>query len=135
VRRSPASRRSRWRHDRDAVHDRAHRRGGRRQRRRLERDLHDGAQQRLVSRGRGRRRWRRRRRSFAGASTIYGGGQNGIGSDGTIVEGGLGAQSEQAFENLRTVLAESRASPEDVARRWLAPAQRVAGRRRFGRVP
>jgi glucose-6-phosphate-specific signal transduction histidine kinase len=69
------------------------------------------------------------------ASTIYGGGQNGIGSDGTIVEGGLGAQSEQAFENLRTVLAESRASPEDVARRWLAPAQRVAERRRFGRVP
>jgi enamine deaminase RidA (YjgF/YER057c/UK114 family) len=69
------------------------------------------------------------------ASTIYGGGQNGIGSDGTIVEGSLGAQSEQAFENLRTVLAESGASPEDVARRWLAPAQRVAGRRRFGRVP
>jgi hypothetical protein len=30
------------------------------------------------------------------ASTIYVGGQNGVGADGAVVEGGLGAQSAQA---------------------------------------
>jgi enamine deaminase RidA (YjgF/YER057c/UK114 family) len=49
-------------------------------------------------------------------STIYVGGQNGIAGDGAIVEGGLGAQSEQAFENLRTVLAEAGASLEHVVK-------------------
>jgi 2-iminobutanoate/2-iminopropanoate deaminase len=44
------------------------------------------------------------------ASTIYVGGQNGVGADGAIVEGGLGAQSARAFANLETVLAEAGAS-------------------------
>ena len=50
------------------------------------------------------------------ASTIYVGGQNGVGHDGAVVEGGLGAQSAQAFANLETVLAEAGASLEHVVK-------------------
>jgi enamine deaminase RidA (YjgF/YER057c/UK114 family) len=50
------------------------------------------------------------------ASTIYVGGQNGVGADGAIVEGGMGAQSAQAFANLETVLAAAGASLEHVVK-------------------
>jgi enamine deaminase RidA (YjgF/YER057c/UK114 family) len=36
--------------------------------------------------------------------TIYIGGQNGVGPDGTVVGPSVGEQSEQAFRNLRTIL-------------------------------
>jgi enamine deaminase RidA (YjgF/YER057c/UK114 family) len=50
------------------------------------------------------------------ASTIYVGGQNGVGAGGAVVEGGLGAQSAQAFANLETVLAAAGASLEHVVK-------------------
>jgi enamine deaminase RidA (YjgF/YER057c/UK114 family) len=49
------------------------------------------------------------------ADTVYVGGQNGIRADGTIPEG-MGAQAEQAFENLQTVLRTAGASLEHVVK-------------------
>ena len=48
--------------------------------------------------------------------TLYVGGQNGTDADGTIVEGGIAAQTAQALRNVLAVLAEAGAGPQDVAR-------------------
>lgn len=44
------------------------------------------------------------------------GGQNGVGPDGELVEGGFAAQTRQALRNLLVVLAEAGAGPEHVLR-------------------
>jgi enamine deaminase RidA (YjgF/YER057c/UK114 family) len=49
------------------------------------------------------------------ADTVYVGGQNGVRPDGTIADG-IGAQAEQAFENLQTVLQAAGASLENVVK-------------------
>ena len=50
-----------------------------------------------------------------GADTLYIGGQNGVRPDGTIAEG-IGAQAEQALENLQTVLESAGASLEHIVK-------------------
>ncbi|MDT7579304.1 MAG: hypothetical protein QOK35_568 [Pseudonocardiales bacterium] len=52
----------------------------------------------------------------AGYDTIYVGGQNGVGPDGTLVGPGLGEQTRQALRNLRACLAEAGAGPADVVK-------------------
>jgi enamine deaminase RidA (YjgF/YER057c/UK114 family) len=47
---------------------------------------------------------------------LYVGGQNGTDASGELVEGGLGAQTEQALRNVIAVLAEAGAGPEQVAK-------------------
>lgn len=47
--------------------------------------------------------------------TVYVGGQNGIGSDGAVVPGGLGEQTAQALENVEHVLREAGAGLDDIA--------------------
>ena len=49
-------------------------------------------------------------------STVYVGGQNGIGTDGAIVKGGLGEQSKQALRNVLTVLDAAGSGPEHVVK-------------------
>ena len=48
--------------------------------------------------------------------TIYVGGQNGVGPDGTVVGPGLGEQTRQAYANLRTCLEAAGASLTDVVK-------------------
>jgi enamine deaminase RidA (YjgF/YER057c/UK114 family) len=48
--------------------------------------------------------------------TLYVGGQNGTDATGAIVEGGLGAQTEQALRNVLAVLAEAGADQSNVVR-------------------
>jgi enamine deaminase RidA (YjgF/YER057c/UK114 family) len=52
----------------------------------------------------------------AGADTIYIGGQNGVGPDGTVVGPGVGEQTRQAFANLRTCLESAGAAVTDVVK-------------------
>jgi enamine deaminase RidA (YjgF/YER057c/UK114 family) len=52
----------------------------------------------------------------AGYDTIYVGGQNGVGPDGTVVGPGLGEQTRQAYANLRTCLEAAGASLTDVVK-------------------
>ena len=52
----------------------------------------------------------------AGYDTIYVGGQNGVGPDGTVVGPGLGEQTRQAYTNLRTCLEAAGASLTDVVK-------------------
>jgi enamine deaminase RidA (YjgF/YER057c/UK114 family) len=52
----------------------------------------------------------------AGYETIYVGGQNGTGRDGSIVGPGLGEQTRQAVTNLRACLDAAGASPFDVVK-------------------
>ncbi len=47
------------------------------------------------------------------ARTIYVGGQNGIGADGSVVEGGLEQQTVRALQNVEAVLAAGGARLED----------------------
>ncbi|MDR6905237.1 enamine deaminase RidA (YjgF/YER057c/UK114 family) [Agromyces sp. 3263] len=52
-----------------------------------------------------------------GASNLlYVGGQNATDSSGAIIEGGLGAQTEQALKNVLAVLAEAGADQSNVVR-------------------
>ena len=44
----------------------------------------------------------------AGADTVYVGGQNGVGADGTVVGPGMAEQAQQALANLRTCLEATR---------------------------
>jgi 2-iminobutanoate/2-iminopropanoate deaminase len=48
--------------------------------------------------------------------TLYVGGQNGTDASGAIVDGGLGAQTEQALRNVLAVLAEAGADQSNVVR-------------------
>lgn len=59
----------------------------------------------------------------AGA-TLYVGGQNGTDSEGELVDGGLGPQTEQALRNVQAVLAAAGTGPEYVAKMtiYLDPA-------------
>ncbi len=50
------------------------------------------------------------------ARMVYVGGQNGTDSDGNIVDGGLGAQTEQALQNLLEVLKAADATQENVVK-------------------
>lgn len=50
------------------------------------------------------------------STTLYVGGQNGTDGSGAIVEGGLGAQTEQALRNVLAVLAEAGADQSNVVR-------------------
>ena len=50
-----------------------------------------------------------------GADTLYIGGQNAVRPDGTIAEG-MGAQAEQALDNLQTVLESAGASREHIVK-------------------
>ena len=43
--------------------------------------------------------------------TLYVGGQNGTDGDGELVDGGLGAQTEQALRNVLAVLAQRAPAP------------------------
>ncbi len=52
----------------------------------------------------------------AGADTIYVGGQNGVGPDGTVVGPGVGEQTRQAFRNLVACLEAAGADLTDVVR-------------------
>lgn len=52
----------------------------------------------------------------AGSRLLFIGGQDGVDASGTVVPGGLGAQTEQALRNVLTVLAEVGASQENVVR-------------------
>jgi enamine deaminase RidA (YjgF/YER057c/UK114 family) len=52
----------------------------------------------------------------AGYDTVYVGGQNGVGPDGTVVGPGLGEQTRQALANLRTCLEASGAALTDVVK-------------------
>jgi len=52
----------------------------------------------------------------ASHDTIYVGGQNGVGPDGTVVGPGVGEQTRQALENLRTCLEAAGASITDVVK-------------------
>jgi 2-iminobutanoate/2-iminopropanoate deaminase len=47
---------------------------------------------------------------------LFVGGQNGVDASGQLVEGGLGAQTEQALRNVIAVLEEAGASPAHVAK-------------------
>ena len=52
-----------------------------------------------------------------GASNLlFVGGQNATDSSGAIIDGGLGAQTEQALRNVLAVLAEAGTGPEHVAK-------------------
>ena len=50
------------------------------------------------------------------SNTLHVGGQNGTDATGAIVEGGLGAQTEQALRNVLAVLAEVGADQSNVVR-------------------
>ena len=50
------------------------------------------------------------------STTLQVGGQNGTDASGAIVEGGLGAQTEQALRNVLAVLAEAGADQTNVVR-------------------
>lgn len=52
----------------------------------------------------------------AGWDTVYVGGQNGVGPDGTVVAPDLGSQARQAYANLRTCLEAAGAQLADVVR-------------------
>lgn len=52
----------------------------------------------------------------AGADTIYVGGQNGVGADGTVVGPGMAEQTRQAFANLRTCLEAAGAEVTDIVK-------------------
>jgi enamine deaminase RidA (YjgF/YER057c/UK114 family) len=52
----------------------------------------------------------------AGYDTIYVGGQNGVGPDGTVVGPGLAEQTRQAYANLRACLEAAGASLTDVVK-------------------
>jgi 2-iminobutanoate/2-iminopropanoate deaminase len=62
-----------------------------------------------------------------GANTLYVGGQNGTDGAGDIVAGGLGAQTEQALQNVLAVLAEAGADQTNVVRMavYIAEGQSV----------
>ena len=57
----------------------------------------------------------------AGHDTIYIGGQNGVGPDGTVVGPGLREQTSKALENLRTCVEAAGASITDVVKSWSSP--------------
>ena len=61
------------------------------------------------------------------SNTLYVGGQNGTDASGDIVEGGLGAQTEQALHNVLAVLAEAGADQTNVVRMavYIAEGQSV----------
>jgi enamine deaminase RidA (YjgF/YER057c/UK114 family) len=71
----------------------------------------------------------------AGADTIYVGGQNGVGPDGTVVGAGMAEQSRQALANLRTCLEAAGAAVTDVVK-WtifyVEGAEVLAGLSAFG---
>ena len=50
------------------------------------------------------------------AKTIYVGGQNGVGADGTVVGAGMAEQTRQAFANLRTCLEAAGAEVTDIVK-------------------
>ncbi len=52
----------------------------------------------------------------AGADTVYVGGQNGVGPDGTVVGPGMEEQSRQALANLRACLEAAGAEVTDVVK-------------------
>jgi enamine deaminase RidA (YjgF/YER057c/UK114 family) len=52
----------------------------------------------------------------AGADTVYVGGQNGVGPDGTVVGPGMAEQARQALANLRTCLEAAGAAVTDVVK-------------------
>ena len=54
-------------------------------------------------------------RASGAGCTIYVGGQNGIGPDGSVVSQQIGEQTTRALQNVELVLAESGASLGDVA--------------------
>ena len=71
----------------------------------------------------------------AGMDTIYVGGQNGVGPDGTVVGPGMAEQASQALANLRTCLEAAGADVKDIVK-WtiLCPegADLQAGLAAFG---
>ena len=52
----------------------------------------------------------------AGVDTVYVGGQNGVGPDGTVVGPGMAEQCRQALTNLRTCLEEAGAEVTDIVK-------------------
>jgi enamine deaminase RidA (YjgF/YER057c/UK114 family) len=52
----------------------------------------------------------------AGYDTVYVGGHNGVGPDGTVIGPGLGEQTRQALLNLRASLEAAGATPADVVK-------------------
>jgi len=52
----------------------------------------------------------------AGADTIYVGGQNGVGPEGTVVGEGMAEQTQQALSNLRTCLHATGAEITDIVK-------------------
>lgn len=76
------------------------------------------------------------------STTLQVGGQNGTDASGAIVEGGLGAQTEQALRNVLAVLAEAGADQSNVVRMavYVAAGQSVdegfaASMRVWGQYP
>ena len=65
-------------------------------------------------------------------ATLYVGGQNGIGPDGTLVGADLGAQTEQALRNVLAVLSAAGATQEQVVRLTIYLVQGQDVRAAFG---
>ena len=64
------------------------------------------------------------------ARTIYIGGQNGVGPDGLVVGPTLGEQTRQILRNVRVILDEAGATPDDAVRRdRQGPRRPGSGRR------
>lgn len=62
--------------------------------------------------------------AVSGASrTIYIGGQNGVGPDGRVVGDSLGDQTRQILRNVRTILDEAGATPDDIIQWRIAVAE------------
>jgi enamine deaminase RidA (YjgF/YER057c/UK114 family) len=55
--------------------------------------------------------------------TIYIGGQNGVGPDGLVVGPSLGDQTRQVLRNVRSILDEAGATPDDVIQWRIAVAE------------
>lgn len=71
----------------------------------------------------------------AGADTIYVGGQNGVGPDGTVVGAGMAEQTQQALANLRTCLQAAGAEVTDIVKwtiHYVQGADVQAGLAAFG---
>src|ERR687893_2388950 len=75
----------------------------------------------------------------AGADTIYVGGQNGVGPDGTVVGPGMAEQARQALTNLRTTLEAAGAEVTDIVKwtilYWRAPTYRLGSPPSTGSCP
>lgn len=67
-----------------------------------------------------------------GSAIVVVGGQDGIGADGQVVDGGIAAQTEQAMRNLLAVLEEAGATPADVAKLTIYLVEGVDVNEAFG---